>query len=180
MLLLITSLHTYSFGPNSFPANNSALFACETQVCFAVKALFKPILDHRTRVVEVKHSAEERHTISLQEKLKGTVFAGDCSNWYINQYGRNPASWPAKAALFWLETYFPNWNAFIWTGGSSSWPLYQFTRWLKMGSWYSKVSMVAIIAMVLSYGGAGGALENTGVFENSRAIMRSLISYVVG
>ncbi|KAJ5110125.1 hypothetical protein N7532_002770 [Penicillium argentinense] len=167
------------FGPNSFPANNSALFACETQVCFAVKALFEPILDRRTRVVEVKQSAEERHTISLQEKLKGTVFAGDCSNWYINEYGRNAASWPAKATLFWLETYLPNWNAFIWKNGSASWPLYRFSRWLRMGSWYSKAAIAAIFAMALSRSGAGGAFEVTGVFENLRECIGALAAYIV-
>lgn len=118
----------------------------------------------------MKQSAEERHTISLQEKLKGTVFAGDCSNWYINQYGRNAASWPAKAALFWLETYLPNWNAFIWdNNGSIYWPLFRFARWLKMGSCflYSRAAIVAVAAVVLTQGGAG-------VFENLIERIRAL------
>lgn len=154
---MILAYNIDRFGPNSFPANNSALFACETQVCFAIKALFEPILDRRTRVVEVKQSAEERHTISLQEKLKGTVFAGDCSNWYINQYGRNAASWPAKAALFWLETYLPNWNAFIWDHGSVFWPFFRFARRLRMGSWYSKTAIVVVAAVILSQSGTSGS-----------------------
>ncbi|OQE22656.1 hypothetical protein PENFLA_c012G00465 [Penicillium flavigenum] len=153
------------FGPNSFPANNSALFACETQVCFAVKALFEPILDHRVRVVEVKQSAEERHTISLQEQLKGTVFAGNCSNWYINEFGRNVASWPAMAAFFWLETFWPNWNAFIWKDGSATWPLYRFARWWKKSSWCSKASIAAMVAVFLSQSRAGSGLGVTGALE---------------
>ncbi|KAJ6071135.1 hypothetical protein N7499_009149 [Penicillium canescens] len=166
------------FGPNSFPANNSALFACETQVCFAIKALFEPILDRRTRLVEVKQSAEERHTISIQRQLKGTVFAGDCSNWYINDHGRNSASWPAKAAFFWLETYIPNWNAFLWKNGTAVWPLYRFTRWLKMGSWLSKTSLVAAIVIIMSRSGYGGGLGETvaGVVEGLRVQVDTLIS----
>ncbi|GIJ86518.1 hypothetical protein Asppvi_005407 [Aspergillus pseudoviridinutans] len=156
------------FGPNSFPANNSALFACETQVCFAVKALFEPILDRRTKVVEVKHAAEERHTTSIQEQLKGTVFAGDCSNWYFNNYGRNTASWPAKAAFFWLETYFPNWNAFIWKNGSAAWPIHRIARWLKTGSWLTKACLVMAVTVVSHQSKVDGSLGLTvaGMFTN--------------
>ncbi|OJZ79600.1 hypothetical protein ASPFODRAFT_66055 [Aspergillus luchuensis CBS 106.47] len=168
------------FGPNSFPANNSALFACETQVCFAMKALFEPILDRRTRVVEVKQSAEERHTASLQEKLKSTVFAGGCSNWYINQYGRNAASWPAKAALFWRETCFPNWDAFIWQDGSAAWPLYRFLRWLKVSSVGSKAGIAAVIAMVLAQSGVVRESGIAGRFENWRELLRGLSTAIVG
>ncbi|KAJ5199110.1 hypothetical protein N7491_000327 [Penicillium cf. griseofulvum] len=166
------------FGPNTFPANNSALFACETQVCFAVKALFEPILDHRARVVEVKQSAEERHTISLQGQLKGTVFAGDCSNWYINEFGRNAASWPARAAFFWLETFWPNWKAFTWKDGSATWPLYRFARWWKMGSWCSKASIAAIVAIFLSQSRAGSTLWVTGALETLHERIRALAYYV--
>ncbi|RDK46562.1 FAD/NAD(P)-binding domain-containing protein [Aspergillus phoenicis ATCC 13157] len=168
------------FGPNSFPANNSALFACETQVCFAIKALIEPILDHRTRVVEVKQQVEERHTMSLQEKLKGTVFAGGCSNWYINEYGRNAASWPAKAGLFWLETCFPNWDAFIWRDGSAAWPLYRLLRWLKVGSWGSRLGIAAVIATVLAQ---SGFIHESGIadrFDNWPEFLLGLSTHIVG
>jgi hypothetical protein len=95
-----------------------------------VKSLFIPILDRRTRTVEVKHSAEEKHTNNIHSQLQRTVFAGDCSNWYIGKYGRNAASWPAKAARFWLATYFPDWSAFSWSGGSVLWPVYAVRRWV--------------------------------------------------
>lgn len=170
--------YPYSFGPNTFPANNSALFACETQVCFAVKALFEPILDRRARVVEVKQSAEERHTISLQEQLKGTVFAGDCSNWYINEFGRNAASWPARAAFLWLETFWPNWKAFLWKDGSTTWPLYRLARWWKMGSWCSKASIAAIVAIFLSHNRAGSTLGVIGAFETLHERIRALTCYI--
>lgn len=32
-----------SFGPNTFPAHNPALFACEVQVEYVAKSLFAPI-----------------------------------------------------------------------------------------------------------------------------------------
>ncbi|KAI0873003.1 monooxygenase [Hypoxylon argillaceum] len=116
------------FGPNTFPANNSALFACETQVDYAVKSLFVPLLDKRAKVIEVRQAAEDRETNAIHTELTNTVFAGDCSNWYIGDYGRNAASWPGLARAFWFRTYFPDWSAFNMSGGSSWWPVYAVKR----------------------------------------------------
>ena len=116
------------FGPNTFPANNSALFACETQVDYAVKSLFKPLLDGRAEIIEVKRTAEESATQKVHQGLAATVFAADCSNWYIGEYGRNAASWPGLARSFWFATYFPDWKAFNMQGGSMLWPLHRLRR----------------------------------------------------
>jgi cation diffusion facilitator CzcD-associated flavoprotein CzcO len=62
------------FGPNTFPANNSALLTCETQVDYAVKSLFKPLLDRRAAVIEVKQAAEDRETNAIHQQLTNTVF----------------------------------------------------------------------------------------------------------
>ncbi|KAI0530108.1 monooxygenase [Xylaria digitata] len=118
------------FGPNTFPANNSALFACETQVDYAIKSLFIPLLDKRAKVIEVRQSAEDRETNTIHTELTNTVFAGDCSNWYIGDYGRNAASWPGLARSFWFRTYFPDWSAFNMSGGSRWWPVYAAKRML--------------------------------------------------
>ncbi|KAF4553588.1 Pyridine nucleotide-disulfide oxidoreductase-like protein 16 [Elsinoe fawcettii] len=122
------------FGPNTFPANNSALFACETQVDFAAKSLFQPLLDGRAKIIEVKQSAEDRETQAIHSGLSKTVFAGDCSNWYIGAHGRNAASWPGLARSFWWKTYFPDWSAFNMIDGSWLWPLIAMKRRLFRGS----------------------------------------------
>jgi cation diffusion facilitator CzcD-associated flavoprotein CzcO len=116
------------FGPNTFPANNSALFACEVQVDFAIKTLFTPLVDGRAKIIEVKQTAEECETNAIHQNLSQTVFAGDCSNWYIGEFGRNAASWPGLARSFWFKTYFPDWSAFNVAGGSISWPVNSIKR----------------------------------------------------
>ena len=116
------------FGPNTFPANNSALFACETQVNYAIKTLFEPLLNGRARIIEVKQSAEDRETQAVHEGLKKTVFSGDCSNWYIGDHGRNAASWPGRAISFWWKTVRPDWKAFNMEGGSNFWRLKALQR----------------------------------------------------
>lgn len=134
------------FGPNTFPANNSALFACETQVDFAIKSLFQPLLDRRCDVIEVKRTAEEVTTQKTHQGLEATVFAGDCSNWYIGKFGRNAASWPGYARTYWMATYFPDWNAFNMKGGSQFWPLRTIRRWLK--AWvFSRASLSLLLLL---------------------------------
>ncbi|KAF7545996.1 hypothetical protein G7Z17_g8736 [Cylindrodendrum hubeiense] len=131
------------FGPNTFPANNSALFACETQAEYAVKSLLKPLIDRRATVIEVKQSAEDRKTNAIHEELKSTVFAGDCSNWYIGHYGRNAASWPGFARGYWFATMFPDWSAFNITGTNPLWPAYAAARNLRTMSIYTKIFVLA-------------------------------------
>ena len=135
------------FGPNTFPANNSALFACETQVDFACKSLFTSLIDGRARVMEVKQSAEDCETNSVHKNLADTVFAGDCSNWYIGEFGRNAASWPGLARSFWWKTYFPDWSAFNFVGGSQWWRLHMLKRWIVVSS---TTTRLALLASVLS------------------------------
>ncbi|KAL3417060.1 monooxygenase [Phlyctema vagabunda] len=143
------------FGPNTFPANNSALFACETQVDYAIKSLFTPLVNRWADVLEVKQTVEDYTTNAIHEQLNNTVFAGDCSNWYIGEFGRNAASWPGLARSFWFSTYFPDWSAFNTTGGSKLWPLFATQRWLTTLKPFTKILLGVCIAIVLSDRGQG-------------------------
>lgn len=133
------------FGPNTFPANNSALFACETQADYAVKSLIQPLVDGRAEVIEVKQSAEDRATNAIHQELRSTVFAGDCSNWYIGDYGRNAASWPGFARGFWLATLVPDWSAFSVSGGSRWWPARAAARQVRTMSVWSKLFVAGCV-----------------------------------
>lgn len=139
------------FGPNTFPANNSALFACETQVDFTVKSLFKPILEKRATIIEVKQAAEDRTTNAIHQELNNTVFAGDCSNWYIGKYGRNAASWPGLARSFWWATYTPRWSDFNMSGASPWWPVHAVVREVITMSTASK-TVLALATIVGVFG----------------------------
>ena len=138
------------FGPNTFPANNSALFACETQASYAIKSLIEPIVNKRATIIEVRQAAEDRNTNAIHHQLANTVFAGDCSNWYIGSFGRNAASWPGLARSFWWATYTPIWSDFNITGTSSWWPLHTIVRQLTTMSATTKVALFAIIATIVS------------------------------
>ncbi|PVH77662.1 monooxygenase [Cadophora sp. DSE1049] len=108
------------FGPNTFPAHNSVLFASEVQVEYIAKTLFASIMNKRAAVFEVKREAEEEFTSGVDSLLSGTVFSAGCSNWYINSEGRNSASWPGHAFSYWRATWFPRFKDFKLAGGSRS------------------------------------------------------------
>ncbi|CAM1510976.1 Fc.00g084890.m01.CDS01 [Cosmosporella sp. VM-42] len=148
------------FGPNTFPANNSALFACESQADYAVKSLFKPLLDHRAKVIEVKQSAEDRETNAIHTELRNTVFSADCSNWYIGDYGRNAASWPGLARTYWIRTFIPDWSAFNLTGTNPWWPFYATLRLIRTTPLYIKLLVVG--AAIIGLGGRGATIRNLG------------------
>ena len=135
------------FGPNTFPANNSALFACETQVNYTVQTLFKPLIDGRAKIIEVKQAAEDRETQAVHQGLQKTVFSGDCSNWYIGEHGRNAASWPGRAISFWWKTAFPDWKAFNMEGGSKLWRLNKLKRHLSDG-----ITLMVVAVMLAAMG----------------------------
>jgi hypothetical protein len=124
------------------------LFACETQVDYAIKSLFQPLLDRRFDVIEVKRTAEEVTTQKTHQGLAATVFAGDCSNWYIGKFGRNAASWPGYARTFWMATYFPDWQAFNMKGGSRAWPLRTLRRWF--GEWVFSATGLQLATLLIS------------------------------
>lgn len=123
-----------SFGPNTFPAHNSALFACEVQVEYVARTMLAPLLDGQASVIEVKATSENQWVNSIHDQLKGSVFAAGCSNWYINEYGRNAASWPGYASTYWKETLIPRWGVLNKTGGSKWWLLNTLRRWLRTTS----------------------------------------------
>ncbi|KAJ8080125.1 hypothetical protein PM082_016953 [Marasmius tenuissimus] len=137
------------FGPNTFPAHNSALFACEVQVEYIARSLLAPIIDRRADVVEVKATAENQWTNDIHHQLEGSVFQAGCSNWYMNEYGRNSASWPGHASLFWKATRIPRWGVFGMEGGSKVWILKRLWRWAKTTSFTTYGLGVFVLAIVL-------------------------------
>ncbi|RYN16575.1 hypothetical protein AA0112_g12437 [Alternaria arborescens] len=136
------------FGPNTFPAHNSALFACEVQIEFVMRNLLAPLIDGRCRVVEVKATAESQWVNSIHKQLSGSVFQAGCSNWYINEHGRNAASWPGYASTYWKEACIPRFGVFKTEGGSYFWFLRTLSRWIRTAS--STTYGLGLLAIAIS------------------------------
>ncbi|KAM0750741.1 monooxygenase [Meredithblackwellia eburnea MCA 4105] len=141
------------FGPNSFPAHNSVIFTAEVQCEFTRKALIEPLVNGRAKTVSVSSSAENLDAQSVQIGLKKTVWEAGCSNWYLNEWGRNTASYPGYASSYWLETLFPKAQDFVFSGGS---PWWRFNALLRAVG--NKASIFAITTALI-YGVKTGKLR---------------------
>ncbi|KAK4048332.1 hypothetical protein OIV83_004854 [Microbotryomycetes sp. JL201] len=111
------------FGPNSFPAHNSVIYTSEVQCEFTRKALIEPLLFGKGETVSVKQAAEDTNAQKVQIGLRGTVWEAGCANWYLNEWGRNTASYPGYASSYWFETFFPKAEDFEFGQSSALWPV---------------------------------------------------------
>ncbi|KAL3457221.1 hypothetical protein BJX64DRAFT_280735 [Aspergillus heterothallicus] len=159
------------FGPNTFPAHNSVLFASEVQVGYIARTLVAPIIDKRISSLDVKATVEDQWVNALQADLRGTVFEAGCSNWYINKHGRNSASWPGYASTYWKESLKPQIGVFNITPSSKVWVLNTLARWLRT----TPKESYAVLALVL----AGIAWKKDVSWTNSlRELCGSIIRLV--
>lgn len=71
---------------------------------------------------------------ALQAELRGSVFEAGCSNWYINEHGRNAASWPGYASSYWKEALKPQIGVFKESPQSRLWMLNTLWRWIRTTS----------------------------------------------
>lgn len=134
------------FGPNTFPAFNSVIYAVEVQVEYLAKTLFKTVIDGRADVLEVKETAEAQFVTELDKTLAKTVFNSGCTNWYINAAGRNSASWPGMASSFWRATFFPRWGDFTLYGGNAAWMFHRIHRNIRTTSIWVWLMLLFVVA----------------------------------
>lgn len=116
------------------------------QVDYIAKTLVLPLLNGNATTVEVKKYAEDEFVAGIDEELSGTVFSSGCSNWYINNQGRNSASWPGAVATFWKRSFFPNWKHFVFRGGKRTWMIKRAYRGLS-SVLLSKSSLLASLVL---------------------------------
>ena len=121
-----------SFGPNTFPANNSALFACETQVELRHQSpSSRPSSTTVRASIEVKQSAR---------RPRDTESAQGAPQFCLCRRLQQLVHWRFRAEcrqLAWLcfqlldATYFPKWSSFEMDGGSRWWAVNAVKRWVR-------------------------------------------------
>jgi hypothetical protein len=100
------------------------------QVEYVTRALMAPLIDKRASIIEIKQSAEMQFVNKVHSELQGSVFSAGCTNWYINEFGRNAASWPGLASAFWRHAYFPKFHHYNMAPASKFWVLNTIKRWI--------------------------------------------------
>lgn len=153
------------FGPNTFPAHNSVIYASEVQAEYIARTMIAPLLDRKISTLEVKGPSEDQWVNNVQSQLKGTVFEAGCSNWYINQSGRNSASWPGYASTYWKETLIPRPGDFIMTHSSRLWVLNMIKRWIFTSRKLTFGVVAALVALGLQEGNATLPIQVTSAWD---------------
>jgi cation diffusion facilitator CzcD-associated flavoprotein CzcO len=110
------------FGPNSFPAHNSAIFTNEVSCEYLIKAMISPIVRGDFDVIDVKEASEMYDATYVQRKLKNMVWSSDCASWNVNENGRNTTSYYDYAYMFWIRLLWPKWTDFNIRGGRNRVP----------------------------------------------------------
>jgi len=87
------------YGPNTNLGHNSIVYMLESQIRHIVDALI--YCDSNTvRAVEPDAEACRRYNESLQKRLRNTVWNTGCSNWYVNEHGRQTNNWPGFTFVY--------------------------------------------------------------------------------
>ncbi|KAH7912239.1 hypothetical protein BJ138DRAFT_814110 [Hygrophoropsis aurantiaca] len=107
-------------GPNAGSGHASLLFAIEVQAQYVCK-LIKPIIEGKTRSLEVTTQATDKYNKWIRKRMRDTVFL-NCFSYYRGDGRdgtRNIATFPGMMSLFWWITRKPCWDDFKAVGGDA-------------------------------------------------------------
>jgi cation diffusion facilitator CzcD-associated flavoprotein CzcO len=81
------------YGPNTNLGHNSIVYMIESQIRHIVDAI---AYCDRNGIRSVEPASENcrRYNDAIQQRLKNTVWNAGCSNWYVNEHGRQTNNWP--------------------------------------------------------------------------------------
>ena len=86
------------YGPNTNLGHNSIVYMIESQVRYVLQAV-----QHLSRAggwLDVRPEVADASDAWVQQRTRGTVFAGGCQSWYLTPDGRNTQNWPASTLTF--------------------------------------------------------------------------------
>jgi cation diffusion facilitator CzcD-associated flavoprotein CzcO len=91
------------YGPNTNLGHNSIVFMVECQVEALLRCL-QAAIARRAAEIEGPAALVDRCDRDLQERLRRTVWDGDCASWYRGSDGAITANWSSTATAYWWRT----------------------------------------------------------------------------
>ena len=89
------------YGPNTNLGHTSIILMLESQIRWVIQAVQQL---PKGGSVEVHAHVQRDYNQLLQRRLRGTIFAGGCTSWYLTSSGRNTQNWPGTTVEFRLRT----------------------------------------------------------------------------
>jgi cation diffusion facilitator CzcD-associated flavoprotein CzcO len=99
------------YGPNTNLGHNSIVFMLECQFSYIVQCL-EELRRRGLETLEVRPEAMESFDARVQDKLRGSIWAGGCTNWYKADDGRIVNNWSGAASRYWWVTRRPRLSDF--------------------------------------------------------------------
>jgi cation diffusion facilitator CzcD-associated flavoprotein CzcO len=87
-------------GPNTGLGHNSMIFMIEAQARHALAAI-QTLREKNLAFLDVRESAQARHTKQLQRRMRRSVWSTGCQSWYVDEDGYNGTLWPYFTFQYW-------------------------------------------------------------------------------
>lgn len=97
------------YGPNTNLGHNSIIYMIESQVRYIMSSI-KALREKNLRFLDVKSEPHRNYNNEVQRRLKTSVWAAGCTNWYTNAAGKNTNNWPSFTFEYYWRTYKINLN----------------------------------------------------------------------
>ena len=92
------------YGPNTNLGHNSIIYMIESQVKYIMSCI-KTLREKNLRFLDVKSEPQRTYNNEIQRRLKTSVWAAGCTNWYTNASGKNTNNWPSFTFEYYWRTY---------------------------------------------------------------------------
>ncbi|MFL5907026.1 MAG: alpha/beta hydrolase fold domain-containing protein [Solirubrobacterales bacterium] len=80
------------YGPNTNLGSGSIIFQLESQMAYILEAI--RTLERRGGWMTVRPEVQEAFDREIQDRLSTSVWQSGCSNWYVDENGRDTNNWP--------------------------------------------------------------------------------------
>jgi len=90
----------FLLGPNSGPANSSAIHVIESQIAYVMQYLGELENAGPHACLDVNPEVQARYNEELQQRLAHTVWNSGCNNWYLDRNGRNTTMYPGLTSRY--------------------------------------------------------------------------------
>lgn len=87
-------------GPNSGPANSTAIHVMESQMAYVLRFLDALESEPAGASLDVREVRQAAFNARIQQRFPGTTWAGGCTSWYIDAHGRNTTMYPGLTSEY--------------------------------------------------------------------------------
>lgn len=90
----------FLLGPNSGPANSTAVHVMESQMPYILHFLEALAREPAGAALDVPGERQAAFNAAIQRRLSHTTWAGGCASWYLDAQGRNTTMYPGLTSSY--------------------------------------------------------------------------------